>query len=206
MFRVLTCLTVEHDWRLVAVAAIVCLFASLTAVNLFNRARATTGRPRAIWIVAAAVAITVDPQDGICVVSPPDGRSGDTVYQGTGMIVSRRIVQSLRAQYRNVTLLHSGNEEHPSAECHAVHARYMILPTILYWESHHTLWPGAWDRVTVRIELTPMASGSVSRVVTYSATRPWGLDSTVRSAENLLTSQFDVATLRLFSPDSAHAP
>src|SRR5437016_4917641 len=56
MFRVLTCLTVEHDWRLVAVAAIVCLFASLTAVNLFNRARATTGRPRAIWIVAAAVA------------------------------------------------------------------------------------------------------------------------------------------------------
>jgi NO-binding membrane sensor protein with MHYT domain len=39
MFRVLTCLTVEHDWRLVAVAAVVCLFASLTAVNLFNRAR-----------------------------------------------------------------------------------------------------------------------------------------------------------------------
>jgi methyl-accepting chemotaxis protein len=56
MFRVLTCLTVEHDWRLVAVAAVVCLFASLTAVNLFNRARATAGRARAIWIIAAAVA------------------------------------------------------------------------------------------------------------------------------------------------------
>jgi NO-binding membrane sensor protein with MHYT domain len=53
MFRVLTCLTVEHDWRLVAV---VCLFASLTAVNLFNRARATAGRARAMWIVAAAIA------------------------------------------------------------------------------------------------------------------------------------------------------
>jgi methyl-accepting chemotaxis protein len=56
MFRVLTCLTVEHDWRLVGVAAVVCLFASLTAVNLFNRARATVGRERAVWIVAAAVA------------------------------------------------------------------------------------------------------------------------------------------------------
>ena len=56
MFRVLTCLTVEHDWRLVAVAAVVCLFASLSAVNLFNRACATTGRARAIWIIAAAVA------------------------------------------------------------------------------------------------------------------------------------------------------
>ena len=50
MFRVLTCLTVEHDWRLVAVAAVICLFASLTAVNLFNRARATAGRARALWI------------------------------------------------------------------------------------------------------------------------------------------------------------
>src|SRR5712691_3965725 len=56
MFRVLTCLTVEHDWRLVAVAAVVCLFASLTAVNLFNRARATVGGERAVWIVAAAIA------------------------------------------------------------------------------------------------------------------------------------------------------
>ena len=56
MFRVLTCLAVEHDWRLVAVAAIVCLFASLTAVNLFNRARATAGKARAMWIVAAAIA------------------------------------------------------------------------------------------------------------------------------------------------------
>ena len=56
MFRVLTCLTVEHDWRLVAVAAVVCLFASLTAVNLFNRARATAGRERTVWIVAAAIA------------------------------------------------------------------------------------------------------------------------------------------------------
>ena len=56
MFRVLTCLTAEHDWRLVAVAAVVCLFASLAAVNLFNRARATNGRPRAVWIIAAAVA------------------------------------------------------------------------------------------------------------------------------------------------------
>ena len=56
MFRVLTCLTVERDWRLVAVAAVVCLFASLTAVNLFNRARATAGRARALWIAAAAIA------------------------------------------------------------------------------------------------------------------------------------------------------
>src|SRR5919202_653447 len=56
MFRVLTCLTTEHDLRLVVVAGLVCFLASLTAINLFNRARATAGRARATWIVAAGAA------------------------------------------------------------------------------------------------------------------------------------------------------
>jgi len=56
MFRVLTCLTTEHDWRLVVVAGLVCFLASLTAVTLFNRARATAGHSRAIWIAAAGAA------------------------------------------------------------------------------------------------------------------------------------------------------
>ena len=53
MFRVLACLTTEHDWRLVIVAGIICLLASLVAVNLFRRAQATAGRIRAMWIVTA---------------------------------------------------------------------------------------------------------------------------------------------------------
>jgi methyl-accepting chemotaxis protein len=56
MFEVYNCLTVEHDWRLVGVAAVICLFASLSAITIFNRARATSGRNRAIWIIAAGVA------------------------------------------------------------------------------------------------------------------------------------------------------
>ena len=56
MFRVLTCLTTEHDWRLVIVAGVICFLASLTAISLLNRARATSGRARATWIVAAGAA------------------------------------------------------------------------------------------------------------------------------------------------------
>jgi NO-binding membrane sensor protein with MHYT domain/methyl-accepting chemotaxis protein len=56
MFRVLNCLTTEHDWRLVVVAGIVCFLSSLTAITLFNRARLTDGRTRAIWIAAAGAA------------------------------------------------------------------------------------------------------------------------------------------------------
>jgi methyl-accepting chemotaxis protein len=56
MFQVFTCLTTQHDLRLVAVAGVVCFLASLTAITLFHRARSTGGRARAIWIVAAGAA------------------------------------------------------------------------------------------------------------------------------------------------------
>ena len=56
MFRVLTCLATEHDWRLVIVAGVVCFLASLTAISLFGRARAVSGRARISWLLAAGAA------------------------------------------------------------------------------------------------------------------------------------------------------
>jgi len=56
MFRVFNCLTEQHDWRLVVVAGLVCFLSSVTAITLFNRARSTEGRARAIWIAAAGAA------------------------------------------------------------------------------------------------------------------------------------------------------
>jgi NO-binding membrane sensor protein with MHYT domain len=50
MYRVLTCLTTEHDWRLVVLAGTVCWLASAVAISLFHRARASRGRTRATWI------------------------------------------------------------------------------------------------------------------------------------------------------------
>ena len=56
MFRVLDCLTTQHDWRLVAVAGVVCFLASLTAITLFHRARSTKGHARTVWLAAAGAA------------------------------------------------------------------------------------------------------------------------------------------------------
>src|SRR5689334_13158276 len=56
MFRVLTCLTGEHDLRLVALAGVICFLASCAAVSLLHRAVATHGRARAIWIATAGAA------------------------------------------------------------------------------------------------------------------------------------------------------
>jgi methyl-accepting chemotaxis protein len=56
MYRVLTCLTTEHDWRLVVVAGVICFLSSLVAVNLFHNARATAHTTRVSWIIAAGIA------------------------------------------------------------------------------------------------------------------------------------------------------
>jgi diguanylate cyclase (GGDEF)-like protein/PAS domain S-box-containing protein len=55
MYRVLTCLTTEHDWRLVLLASAICFLASLVVISLFHRAQATLGRIRVTWLVLGAV-------------------------------------------------------------------------------------------------------------------------------------------------------
>jgi diguanylate cyclase (GGDEF)-like protein/PAS domain S-box-containing protein len=56
MDRILTCLTVEHDWRLVVLAAGVCFLASGVAISLFHRAQVVTGRERLVWLSLDAAA------------------------------------------------------------------------------------------------------------------------------------------------------
>src|SRR5262245_22223632 len=56
MLRVLTCLTVEHDWRLVVLAGAVCLLAGAVFIGLFHRAQASEGRTRLFWLALGAAA------------------------------------------------------------------------------------------------------------------------------------------------------
>jgi diguanylate cyclase (GGDEF)-like protein/PAS domain S-box-containing protein len=56
MFRVIDCLSDQHDWRLVVLAGLICFIASLGAVSLFHRARAATGRARVLWTLTAGAA------------------------------------------------------------------------------------------------------------------------------------------------------
>jgi diguanylate cyclase (GGDEF)-like protein/PAS domain S-box-containing protein len=56
MQRVINCIVYEHDLRLLALAAAVCLLASLTAVILARRALAKQGWERSLWAAAGGVA------------------------------------------------------------------------------------------------------------------------------------------------------
>ena len=53
MFRVLTCIVVEHDLRLVLLAALICFLSCYVAVTLAQRARVAEGMARALWLGAA---------------------------------------------------------------------------------------------------------------------------------------------------------
>jgi signal transduction histidine kinase len=55
MLHVLSCITQEHDLRLVALAGVLCLFACFTAASMVIRGRAAAGRARWLWLSAAGV-------------------------------------------------------------------------------------------------------------------------------------------------------
>jgi len=55
MLKVYECITTAHDLRLVALAAFVCVLASVAAIRLLRYARKSTGRMRSIWLTVSAV-------------------------------------------------------------------------------------------------------------------------------------------------------
>src|SRR5687768_10545140 len=56
MFQIYNCLVNEHDWRLVVIAGLICLLASLVTITLLHRAMITRRRARAMWLVISAAA------------------------------------------------------------------------------------------------------------------------------------------------------
>lgn len=53
MLTVYQCITVEHDLRLVLLAALICMFASFSSVHLLLRSRADGAWRRSLWILGA---------------------------------------------------------------------------------------------------------------------------------------------------------
>jgi diguanylate cyclase (GGDEF)-like protein/PAS domain S-box-containing protein len=56
MYRVLTCLAVDHNWWLVALAAVICVLSSYSVIDIGRHARAARGIARMLWIAAAGTA------------------------------------------------------------------------------------------------------------------------------------------------------
>ncbi|MGI3777899.1 MAG: EAL domain-containing protein, partial [Janthinobacterium lividum] len=55
VLAIFTCVTTEHDLRLAALAALICLLSCFTTATLFGNAQRRTGRQRCLWVALAAV-------------------------------------------------------------------------------------------------------------------------------------------------------
>ena len=55
MLKIYSCIAYAHDLKLVVLAAIVCLLASLAAMNLLHHARKSQGHMRGGWIMVSAI-------------------------------------------------------------------------------------------------------------------------------------------------------
>jgi signal transduction histidine kinase/DNA-binding response OmpR family regulator len=55
MLRVLSCITEQHDLKLVVLAGLLCLFACATAMSMIGRARVAENRERLLWLGAAGL-------------------------------------------------------------------------------------------------------------------------------------------------------
>jgi diguanylate cyclase (GGDEF)-like protein/PAS domain S-box-containing protein len=55
MLKVYQCIATAHDLRLVGLAAVVCILASYTAINLLRHAAKSHGRMRAVWLGVSAI-------------------------------------------------------------------------------------------------------------------------------------------------------
>lgn len=55
VLAIFTCVTTEHDLRLVTLAAFICLLSCFTTATLFGNAQRRTGRQRRLWVALAAV-------------------------------------------------------------------------------------------------------------------------------------------------------
>ena len=56
MYRILYCLKDQHDWKLVFLAAAVCILSSAVAVLTIERAQSTSGAQRMHWVLTAGAA------------------------------------------------------------------------------------------------------------------------------------------------------
>src|SRR3979490_761 len=55
MLKVYSCIANAHDFKLVALAAFICVLASFAAINLLRHARKSNGRMRGIWLAVSAI-------------------------------------------------------------------------------------------------------------------------------------------------------
>lgn len=98
MLELYNCIAVDHDLRLIALAAFVCFLASGVAISLFHRARAMAGRKRLIWwglnATAAGCGIWATHFIAMLAYTPAVGAGYDLALTGLSLLIAVLITGS----------------------------------------------------------------------------------------------------------------
>jgi hypothetical protein len=119
------------------------------------------------------------------------------VYQGTGLVVSARVIQVAQARFSYVQLLDAKEEQAAFDECKSRHGRFLIVPRLVHWEERAMNWSGRPDHIKIQLALRDTQDDAFTRLVLFEGKQGHGLHFTDTPAEDLLTDRFDEGVLLL---------
>lgn len=128
---------------------------------------------------------TLDPAAPLYVAVPEDGAYGETVYQGSGQLVTQAVASAFSARAGTVAVADQHVDRQTAMEqAAATGARYLVWPTIVHWEARATEWSGRPSRMALRVTIIDVESSRQvdstaiegrSRRMTFTSTSPEAL-------------------------------
>jgi hypothetical protein len=104
----------------------------------------------------------------IIVSQPLDGRYGNKVYTGSGIMVQLAVVECLQARGLDAV----SRDDLSGADQAAITGSWNITPTILEWEDRATEWSGLPDKIRIKL-LTLDNAGRLYDATIVSGSSKW---------------------------------
>jgi hypothetical protein len=132
----------------------------------------------------------IDKTKIIYVMQAKDGAYGGTVYEGSGLEVSKRIMRTLRKVQPLAQLVEETNETDAVKIAKEKGASYLVVPDLLHWEDRATAWSGYRDKVKIELRLLRLDPIEVISAQSYYTTNN-SITFLSTKPEDLLNERFD---------------
>jgi hypothetical protein len=139
----------------------------------------------------------ISPKAKIYVLHAFDGSYGGRVYDGSGLLVSRKVLNAVRKVYLFAQLHDETDELKAIKEAKNNSIDYIIIPELEHWEDRLTVLSGYRDKVNINLRVIKVSAQSViisknfyvtNNSMTFLETKP----------EDLLDSRFSSFVMSLF--------
>lgn len=116
----------------------------------------------------------LNPQGGVYVMLPIDGRYGSKTYAGSGLATAQAISAALQSHTNKVRQAAEVEDLDRAKKAAAASGfSYVFEPQILHWEDRATEWSGIPDKITIRYTVHEISTGSVVASTTSRASSKW---------------------------------